>query len=45
MQVFALAAPVQIIGGLLLLMLVLPSLAGVWLASSHDGFLAMTGPP
>ncbi|GGC61619.1 flagellar biosynthetic protein FliR [Siccirubricoccus deserti] len=44
-QVFALAAPVQIIGGLLLLMLVLPSLAGVWLASSHDGFLAMTGPP
>jgi flagellar biosynthetic protein FliR len=45
MQIFALAAPAQIIGGLLLLMLVLPSLLGVWLASSRDGFLAMTGPP
>lgn len=42
-QVFALAAPAQIIGGLLLLMLVLPALIGVWTASSRDSFLALTG--
>jgi len=42
-QVFALAAPAQIIGGLLLLMLVLPALIGVWTASSREGFLALSG--
>jgi flagellar biosynthetic protein FliR len=42
-QVFALAAPAQIIGGLLLLMLVLPALIGVWVASSRDSFLAISG--
>jgi len=38
-QVFTVAAPGQIIGGLLLLGLLLPAMLAVWLAAAGDGLL------
>lgn len=39
MQVFIIAAPAQIMGGLLLLGLLLPAMLSVWLAAAGDGLL------
>jgi flagellar biosynthetic protein FliR len=39
MQVFIIAAPGQIMGGLLLLGLLLPAMLAVWLAAARDGLL------
>ena len=39
MQVFIIAAPAQIMGGLLLLGLLLPVMLSVWLAAAGDGLL------
>ncbi|WP_149535833.1 flagellar biosynthetic protein FliR [Siccirubricoccus phaeus] len=40
-QVYNLAAPAQILAGLLLLLLVLPPLLDVWLEASRQGFLTL----
>ena len=42
-QVFAMAAPGQILGGLLLLSLLLPVLLSVWEAALREGFLHLPG--
>lgn len=42
-QVFALAAPGQILGGLLLLALLLPALLAAWLAALRDGLASLPG--
>ncbi|MDW8314222.1 MAG: flagellar biosynthetic protein FliR [Rhodovarius sp.] len=42
-QVFILAAPAQILGGILLLMLLLPALFGSWQAAVLPSFLALPG--
>lgn len=42
-QVFAMAAPGQILGGLLLLSLLLPLLLSVWEAGLREGFLHLPG--
>ena len=42
-QVFTVAAPGQIIGGLLLLGLLLPAMLAVWLAAAGDGLLLSGG--
>jgi flagellar biosynthesis protein FliR len=44
-QVFTIAAPGQILAGLLLLALLLPTLLGAWLAAVRDGFAALPGLP
>jgi flagellar biosynthetic protein FliR len=41
--VFMVAAPGQILAGLLLLALLLPALLGAWLAAARDGFAALPG--
>ena len=43
--VFMVAAPGQILAGLLLLMLLLPVLLSSWLAAARGGFLALSGLP
>jgi flagellar biosynthetic protein FliR len=42
-QVFLIAAPAQILAGLLLLALLLPSLLGAWTAGVREGFSALPG--
>jgi hypothetical protein len=39
------AAPGQILAGLLLLALLLPTLLGTWLTAARDGFSALPGLP
>jgi len=41
--VFMVAAPGQILAGLVLLALLLPALLGAWLAAARDGFAALPG--
>ena len=41
--VFMVAAPGQILAGLLLLALLLPTLLGTWLTAARDGFSALPG--
>lgn len=43
--VFMVAAPGQILAGLLLLTLLLPALLGGWMTAARDGFLALPGLP
>jgi flagellar biosynthetic protein FliR len=43
--VFMVAAPGQILAGLLLLALLLPTLLGTWLTAARDGFSALPGLP
>jgi len=42
-QIFAVAAPGQIIAGLLLLALVLTPMLGTWMTAAEAGFLALPG--
>jgi flagellar biosynthetic protein FliR len=43
--VFMVAAPGQILAGLLLVALLLPMLLGTWITAARDGFLALPGLP
>jgi len=42
-QVFVVAAPVQILGGFLLLMLLLPQMMELWARGMAQGFLSLPG--
>ncbi|WP_309139556.1 flagellar biosynthetic protein FliR [Siccirubricoccus sp. G192] len=42
-QIFAVAAPGQLLAGLLLLVLVLPALLSTWATATREGFLALPG--
>jgi flagellar biosynthesis protein FliR len=42
-QIFAVAAPGQLLAGLLLLALVLPALLSAWATATREGFLALPG--
>jgi flagellar biosynthesis protein FliR len=44
-QIYIVAAPGQILAGLLLLALVLPAMLDAWLAAARDGFAALPGLP
>ncbi|WP_431269000.1 flagellar biosynthetic protein FliR [Dankookia sp. P2] len=43
--VFMVAAPGQILAGLLLLALLLPIMLGTWIAAARDAFLTLPGLP